>query len=76
MPETLKDCKCLDKEDKELFIQALNDAIGSNAHRIRVTKERGVPSQIPEEVKRLTIKIRAFDELRDIIKNTPVCKVL
>lgn len=75
MPETLKDCKCLDNEDKELLIQALNDAIGSNAHRIRVTKERGVPGQIPEEVKRLTIKVRAFNELRVIIKNTPICNV-
>lgn len=73
MPETLKDCKCLHKEDKELLIQALNDAIGFNAYIIRVTKERGVPGQIPEEVKRLTIKVRAFDELRDIIKNTPIC---
>lgn len=75
MSETLKDCKCLDKEDKELFIQALNDAIGFNAYIIRVTKERGVPSQIPEDVKRLIIKVRAFDKLRDIIKNTPVCNI-
>lgn len=75
MSETLKDCKCLDKEDKELFIQALNDAIGFNAYIIRVTKERGVSSQIPEDVKRLIIKVRAFDELRDIIKNTPICSV-
>ena len=75
MPEILKDCKCLDKEDKELFVQALNDAIGFNAHRISVAKERGVPSQIHEEVKRLTIKMRAFDELRDIVKNTPICNI-
>ena len=74
MPETLKDCKCLDKEDKELFIQAMNDAIGLNVHRISVTKERGVPSQVPEEIKRLTTKTRAFNELRDVIKNTPICR--
>lgn len=74
MSELLKDCKCLYKEDKELLIQAMNDAIGFNAYRIRVTKERGVPTQIPEEVKRLTIKVRAFNELKDIIKDTPVCK--
>lgn len=74
MSETLKDCRCIDKEDKELLVRALNDAIGYNAYRMRVTKERGVPSQIPEEVKRLTIKVRAFDELRDVIKNTLACK--
>lgn len=72
MSETLKECKCLHKEDKELLIHALNDAIGFNAYIIKVTKE--LPSQIPEHVKRLTIKVRAFDELRDIIKNTPICK--
>lgn len=75
MSEIFKDCKCLDKEDKELFIQALNDAIGFNTYIIRVTKERGVSSQIPEDVKRLIIKVRAFDELRDIIKNTLVCNI-
>lgn len=72
MPETLKDCRCIDKEDRKILISALDDAIGYNAYRIR--KEKESPEGRPETIKRLTIRKRAFDELREIIKNTSECK--
>lgn len=70
MPETLKDCRCLDKEDKEWLIKAMDDAIGYNAYRTNVAKEKGLSG----EVKRLSERKWAFQNLRDDVKNTPVCK--
>lgn len=70
MPETLKDCKCIDSEDKELLIQALNDAIGFNAYRFRKAVEEGRS----QESEIFRIRRLGFDELRKIVKNTPKCK--
>ena len=70
MPKPLKDCKCLDNEDKKLLIQALNDAVGFNAFRARKSREQGTSS----ETERLTMRMRAFDELRYVVENTPMCK--
>lgn len=70
MHDILKDCKCLDSEDKESLIEALNDAIGFNAYRFRIAVEKGI--SIDSEAFR--VRKLTFDELREIIKNTPECK--
>lgn len=70
-PETLKDCRCIDRDDKRLLIDALNDAIGYNAYRIRIEKEH---EGRPDTIKRLSQRKLAFDELREIIQNTQTCK--